>query len=155
MSKVTDLVVGDVIIVEAGMRVPADCVLVEGMDIVCDESMYPELKESVEKRISLGVDHHRENPDPFLLSRSLVKSGSGKAVVCAVGQQTRWTIENPVEDLEDDNNLTPLQTKLNTLANYIKKWSILSGVLIFIFLNVFLASKIIFSDDQLLSNETL
>jgi len=33
----TELVVGDVIKFEAGMKVPADCIVLEGQDIVCDE----------------------------------------------------------------------------------------------------------------------
>lgn len=33
-----DLVVGDVIKLEQGMRIPADCVLIEGTDIATDES---------------------------------------------------------------------------------------------------------------------
>lgn len=40
VSKVTDLVVGDVILIEAGMRIPADCMLIDGMDIIVNESMY-------------------------------------------------------------------------------------------------------------------
>ena len=35
---VTDLVVGDIIKLEQGMRIPADCVLLEGIDISTDES---------------------------------------------------------------------------------------------------------------------
>lgn len=46
-SKVVNLVVGDIILVETGMRVPADCVLVDGMDITCDESIYNDNRESV------------------------------------------------------------------------------------------------------------
>ena len=107
-SKVTDIVVGDVILVEAGMRIPADCLLIEGMDITCDESMYGDLSNNAVKMQSLGDDQHRENPDPFLLTKSLVKTGSGRAVVLSVGANTRWTQEHPVEDLEDDNEMTPL-----------------------------------------------
>lgn len=33
-----DLVVGDLIKIEAGMRIPCDCVLIEGTDIATDES---------------------------------------------------------------------------------------------------------------------
>ena len=88
-TKVFDLVVGDIIIVETGARIPADCVLIEGMDITVDEGVYCEGRESlVKKEISTG-DNHRENPDCFLLARSLVMSGSGKAVVCAVGKNQR------------------------------------------------------------------
>ena len=105
-----NLVVGDIITIEAGMRVPADCILLQGMDIICDESMYEGGSLSVHKKISInGEQHVKENPDCFLLTRSLVRSGSGRAVVCAVGKKTRWFKEHEVEDLEDDNEKTPLQ----------------------------------------------
>lgn len=71
VSKVSDIVVGDVILIEAGMRIPADCVLLEGMDITVDERMYG-FGPSVAKETSKGAEFHRFNPDPFLLSRSLV-----------------------------------------------------------------------------------
>lgn len=154
-TKVTDLVVGDIIMIEAGMKIPADCILIEGQDVVCDESIYAEHGDHVVKARSQGTDQHRENPDPFLLTRSLVKSGSGRAVVCAVGNNTRWYFENPEEDLEDDNVETPLQIRLGDLAAYIGKWSYLAGALTFLFMMVFLTFKIIFSEDELLSNETL
>jgi Ca2+-transporting ATPase len=83
--SVDELVVGDLVSIESGMRVPADCILVEGMDIVCDETMYPEGLNNVKKLISYGVERNEENPDPFLLSRSFVKTGSGRALVLAVG----------------------------------------------------------------------
>lgn len=73
------------------MRVPADCVLLDGQDITVDESIYNEDRELIAaKSVSRGEEQHRENPDPFLLSRSLVLSGSGRAVVCAVGDHTRY-----------------------------------------------------------------
>ena len=97
-SKVTDLVVGDIIHIENGMRIPADCVLIDGMDITVNESVYNEDRECiVAKGISKGEDHHRENPDPFLLSRSLVLTGSGRAVVCAVGKHTRSSLTFPAQ----------------------------------------------------------
>lgn len=73
------------------MRIPADCVLLDGQDITVDESIYNEDRELIAvKSLSRGEEQHRENPDPFLLSRSLVLSGSGRAVVCAVGKNTRY-----------------------------------------------------------------
>lgn len=32
-----DLLVGDVFAFEPGMKVPADCILIDGQDVVCDE----------------------------------------------------------------------------------------------------------------------
>jgi len=88
--KVFDLVVGDVILIEAGMRIPADCVLIEGMDVTVDESAYNEGASTiVAKTLSKDSDQHLSNPDPFLLTRSLVMTGQGRAVVCAVGEQRR------------------------------------------------------------------
>lgn len=69
------------------MRIPADCVLIEGNDVTVDEAYYdPEGREKiVRKNVSTG-DNHLENPDPFLLTKSLVQTGSGRAIVCAVGK---------------------------------------------------------------------
>ena len=33
-------------------------------------------------------DNHTEHPDPFLLVESKIMTGSGKAVICAVGENT-------------------------------------------------------------------
>ena len=102
-------------------------------------------------------DHHKEdNPDIFLLSRSMVKTGSGRAVVCAVGNETRWYKEHPIEDLEDDNEHTPLQKKLEDLAAYIKNYAIILAAFTLISSLVFLGFKIYHSNDiLLLSDETL
>lgn len=80
------------------------------MDITVDEAIYNEDRECiVPKGISKGEDHHRENPDPFLLARSLVLSGSGRAVVCAVGKHTRYEQTFPQEEMVNKEDLTPLQ----------------------------------------------
>lgn len=137
--KVLDLVVGDIILVETGMRIPADCILIDGMDIVCDESIYNEDRELLApKMISKGEEHHRENPDPFLLSRSLVVSGSGRAVVCSVGKYTRFSQQFPEEDLPEEQNLTPLQERLEKLAGIFGKFGYFAGMIVFLTMTVFL-----------------
>ena len=74
--RVFDIVVGDIIIVEAGNRIPADCVLIEGNDITVDEAYYNEgIEKIVTKTVSTGEESHFSNPDPFLLARSLVQTG--------------------------------------------------------------------------------
>ena len=54
----SNLVVGDIITIEAGMRIPADCILIEGMDVKCDESMYLGGSNSIDKKISISKEHH-------------------------------------------------------------------------------------------------
>lgn len=109
--KVFDVVVGDVIIIEAGMRVPADCILIESYDVSVDESPYFEDRESISKKSSSHgssyENNHKENPDPFLLAKSLVMTGKGRAVVCAVGKNTQIFEIEGEEDLVDES-FTPL-----------------------------------------------
>ena len=83
-----ELLVGDVIQVEAGMKIPADCVLLTGTDIAADEAALTGEPEQMEKS---DVNEHNViyNPNPFLLANTLVASGSGTALVCAVGIHTR------------------------------------------------------------------
>lgn len=91
------------------MRVPADCTLLDGQDITADETVYNEGRSLVNvKSVSKGEEQHRENPDPFLLANSLIMTGSGRAVVCAVGSHTRFAQEFPTEQLTEEEQLTPL-----------------------------------------------
>ena len=46
-----------------------------------------------------------DHPDPFLLSNTLIASGSGIAVVCAVGEKSRRGIR---EQKLDTSTKTPL-----------------------------------------------
>jgi P-type E1-E2 ATPase len=90
-----------------------------------------------------------------LLARSLIKTGSGKAIVCAVGKYTRWSKFHPIEELQEEVK-TYQQKRLEKLAEYIGKWAKLAGVVIFVFMLLFIFLKIMFnSNDSLLSNDTL
>ena len=65
---------GDVIKLDAGMRIPTDCILVESTDFATDESSLTGEPEQVEKQhiTSNNVQH---NPNPFLFGKTLVVSG--------------------------------------------------------------------------------
>jgi len=104
---VRDLVVGDLIDVQQGDRVPADCVLIDETNINVDQSMYDVKDHYIEKEMSQtfiesdgsNVDNHKKHPDPFLLSSSMVMTGSGKALVCAVGENTLLARSRRPEDM--------------------------------------------------------
>ena len=70
------------------MRIPADCVLIEGIDISTDEAAMTGEPDHVEKS-GVTQDTYKHNPDPFLLGKTLVVNGQGKAVVCCVGVNSR------------------------------------------------------------------
>jgi P-type E1-E2 ATPase len=66
--------VGDVIEITQGMRIPADCVLISGCDIAADESAMTGEPEASEKA-SVTEVNYKNNPNPFLLAKTLVESG--------------------------------------------------------------------------------
>lgn len=69
--SITDLVVGDVIKIEQGMRIPADCILLEGIDVSTDESAMTGEPDQMEKS-AVTQENYEHNPDPFLLGKTLV-----------------------------------------------------------------------------------
>ena len=70
------------------MKVPADCLLLSATDVSADEASLTGEPEQVEKS---DVNEHTVayNPSPFLLANTLIASGCGTALVCAVGINTR------------------------------------------------------------------
>ncbi len=109
-----ELVVGDLIQLEQGDTVPADCVIVECEELACNESALTGEPEPMLKE-ALCQENFRHNPCPFLLQGSLVETGSAKAVVLAVGDNTNQGRAGLSMNIEGDN--TPLQNKLDTIAN--------------------------------------
>ena len=61
-----ELLVGDVIKIEQGKVVPADCILIESKHIVCNESSLTGEADSMLKE-ALTVENEQYNPCPFLM----------------------------------------------------------------------------------------
>ena len=80
--SINKLVVGDVIVIEPGSIIPADCLLLEGNDVTVDEKFFTEIEKAFKSVVVEGQHHGK---DPFLYSSSIILKGSGKALVCAVG----------------------------------------------------------------------
>jgi Ca2+ transporting ATPase len=143
--NIFDLVVGDVILLETGARVPADCVVIESSDLSVDESFYSkDEKAGVVFKQPGCEDNYYDSPDPFLLSQTMIASGMGKAVVCAVGPYSRRGVK---DEKLDTNSKTPLQQKLENMAGTLTKWGILASLAIFI-ANVVNMSISIAADDS-------
>ena len=63
--------------------------MIEGLDVTVDEEFYNDgISNVMEKQIA-NSDNYYQNPDPFLVSSTLVLTGSCKVVVCAVGANSR------------------------------------------------------------------
>ena len=113
-----DLVVGDIVQINAGDTVPADGIYISGNNMKMDESKLTGESDQVEKGAK----------NPFIVSSSECHDGSCLMIVTAVGPNSvfgrmRTMIEG---DNEDE---TPLQMKLNTLSTQISVLGAVVGVL--------------------------
>ena len=118
--ETSELVVGDIILVEAGDSIPADARIIECSNLKVEEAALtgesvPVDKNSLyieEEDIPLG-DRHND-----LFSSTYVTNGKAKAIVTAVGMQTEiGKIAGMLSEQEEE--LTPLQHKLNKVGNAI------------------------------------
>lgn len=137
--KSEDLVVGDVIILEAGDSIPADCRILESYSMKVEESAITGesvpvskiidvlmLKDQNEEHIPLG---DRKN---MLYSGSTVAFGRGKAVVTNIGMNTEMgKIAEALSQAEDEQ--TPLQRKMAELSKVLTKLVIAISAFVFIF----------------------
>ncbi|KAI5294819.1 hypothetical protein KEM52_003099 [Ascosphaera acerosa] len=134
--SVHDLLVGDVVQLNPGDIIPVDGIYIDGHGVKCDESsatgesdiIYKtpaeEVYQAIKDRNSL------RKLDPFILSGGKVAEGVGKFLVTATG--TKSTYGRMLMSLQDEAQTTPLQSKLNVLADQIAKIGLTSGLVLFI-----------------------
>ena len=147
--KSEDLVLGDVLLFEAGDAVPADCRIIESHSMKVEEAALT--GESVpvtkimdklfwkegENEITLG---DRKN---MMYSGSTVVYGRGKAVIVGTGMDTEM---GKIADAlnQEEKEQTPLQIKMAELSRFLTKLVIGISVLVFV---VGLAEAMFFSGE--------
>ena len=164
---IRDLVVGDVVDLNQGDRVPADCILLEEMSMAVDQSIYYQnIRDPVERALQVSCtketslhdetgDNHVDNPDPFLFSNSKVMTGQGKALVCQVGENTLLAATRKPEDLVVKEEYTYLEQRLEGVATQITKWSKLVTFLVVLTQAAFLLLKALFTAQAVFGSDTL
>lgn len=123
------LVVGDVYKFEAGMKVPADSLLLEGQDVVCDEGELTGEPLGIDKEV-VTEENYKSGVMCTMMAKSLITSGFGKALVIAVGKNTVSGVIT--EKTQAENEPTLLQKKLESIADKIGNFGIACAVLTFI-----------------------
>lgn len=102
-----NLTIGDLIVIESGDKVPADCMIVEENDIMADESLLT--------GESAGVKKSMKNDENSIYMGTIILKGSGKAKVVGVGMDTEMgKIAGMLQNIEKDTS--PLKEKLNNLG---------------------------------------
>lgn len=116
--KSEDLVLGDVIIIEEGMSIPADATIIHSNDFLVNESILT--------GESLAVEKNKESNQVF--KGTSVIGGLGIAQITAIGNETSLgKIGKSLESIKEEK--TPLE---NQISNFVKKMAFLGGIVFFI-----------------------
>ncbi|WP_018131178.1 cation-translocating P-type ATPase [Effusibacillus pohliae] len=111
-----ELVPGDILLLEAGDRIPADAVVLDSWDLEVDESALtgeslPVAKAAAVSRPDLPVAERKN----MLHMGTFITRGRAKAVVVATGEKTEMgKLASGLQTVE--NRPTPLQRRLNVVA---------------------------------------
>lgn len=126
LVKNTDLVVGDLMMLDTGDKVVADGYTLEVHGLTLDEASLTGEADPIKKGLEGG--------DPWIRSGTQVTEGSGRVIVIAVGEHSEWgrTMALVVGDSGD----TPLQEKLGVLATAIGKIGFFVALICFIVLMI-------------------
>ena len=132
-----DILVGDLMNVNYGDIIPADILLVEGNGIKMDESALTGesdamKKESYERCMELKAHGEQKVPSPLILSGTNCIEGSGKAIVIAVGDHSQKGIIRRTVDNAQEDSQTPLEKKLERIAELIGLFGLGAGIVTFI-----------------------
>lgn len=136
--SIHDVLVGDVMYLDPGDVIPVDGVFISGHNVKCDESSATGesdlLRKTSGEEVYQALENHENvsKQDPFIVSGSQVSEGMGTFLVTAAGVNS--TYGKTMMSLQDEGQTTPLQSKLNVLAEYIAKLGLSSGLLLFVVL---------------------
>lgn len=133
--SVFDVLVGDIMHLEPGDMIPVDGIFIDGHNVKCDESQTTGESDLLKKQpadvVYAAIENHEElkKMDPFILSGAQVTEGVGTFIVTSTGVNSSYG--KTMMSLREDPEVTPLQSKLNTLAEYIAKLGGAAGLILF------------------------
>ena len=136
--SVHDILVGDVVLLEPGDKIPVDGIFIEGHSVKCDESSATGESDLIKKTPADDVYNAMESHqnlkklDPFIISGATVTEGMGSFLVTATGIHSSYG--KTMMGMREDPAPTPLQSKLNVLAEYIAKLGGAAALLLFVVL---------------------
>ncbi len=113
-----DLVVGDLVLIEAGDEIPADGRLVEAVSLQINESLLTGESLPVRKVVSNGRSNGGSFPEDQVFRSTITVDGRGMFEVTAVGDQSKIG-EIAREAISETDEVTPLNAQLERLSKLI------------------------------------
>jgi Ca2+-transporting ATPase len=128
-----EIVPGDILLLEAGDRVPADGRLLEVVNLSVDESVLTGESNPVDKKTeTLPSDSSIADRRNMIFAGTNVVNGRGKAVVTSIGINTQFgRISEMVQTVEKEE--IPLKNKLDRFARKIGVIVVVAAAIIIVF----------------------
>lgn len=138
----SQVVTGDVFVLEAGDKVPADGWIISCKGLMCDESILTgETAAALKVRLTDQTDFSSPNKDYMVYMGTVVTRGSAVVSTSATGRATQMgRVSVMLETIDDE--LTPLQKKLAELGRTLALICI--GVCILVFMGGLLRGEPLF-----------
>lgn len=129
----TELVLGDIVEVSVGCKVPADMRMIELLSdqLRVDQAILTGESCSVEKEVDAtsAVNAVYQDKTNILFSGTVVVAGRGRAIVTGVGSNTAMgSIRDSM--LRTDDEVTPLKKKLDEFGSFLAK--VIAGICILV-----------------------
>ena len=140
--KSDDILVGDLINIMVGDIMPSDIILIEGNGIKMDESSLTGesdslRKEPYEKCVLIKNENSSSKvPSPLMLSGTNCVEGTGFGIVLAVGDHCQKGIIRRTVDNAQENSQTPLEKKLEDIAEKIGLFGMIAGIVTLVALTI-------------------
>jgi Ca2+-transporting ATPase len=129
----TDVVAGDIVKVEEGDYIPADMRLLESINLKIDESALTGESVPVEKDADASLNDKISLGDRINMAymSTIVTYGRATGVIVSTGMATEMgSIAGMLNEVEDE--LTPLQVRIDKLGKFLGMISVIVVILIFI-----------------------
>ncbi len=128
---VSEIVVGDVVDLQTGSKVPADSVLLHSEGMAIDQSRFN----------GESVPAQKDDDDPILFGGTDVVNGTGEALITKVGNDSEWG-KIAIAMASEEQERTPLEQRLDQLTDLINKVGTAAAIAIFAALTVELLVKV-------------
>lgn len=126
-----EVVVGDIVILNAGDEIPADGILLSAVSVQVNESSLTGEPMATKTTVEADFDKDATYPSNAVMNGSTMLGGYGVMQVTQVGDATEYGKVYTGSQIEN-NTQTPLDKQLNTLASFITKASYVIAAIIFV-----------------------
>jgi Ca2+-transporting ATPase len=127
----TQLVPGDIVILEMGSRIPADGFLVQADSLTVNEAILTGESMPVEKKAKSSTDTSQSTDHNLVFMGTIVTSGIGKMQIDNTGPRTKMgQIAHTLKTTKDPK--TPLQKKIDELSGFLAIFIGASAIAVFL-----------------------